>query len=208
MADQWYFAWGQNKFGPFTTVEMRELAASGRLQPVDTVWKEGVATGVLASRVKNLFPSHVTSLTPPPPLPSSPVEPEAQASSPEETLPIPEPLPSDADFLLADPPQDYSEAKDKSDAKGETPAPAFASAEKAHASPHAEEKRKGVVMGASGAIILSQDGRTVQFRKKCRKCGYEDTTRATLPIRNGTSRTIFFCPKCKKPSDVEIRGKI
>jgi ribosomal protein S27AE len=63
-------------------------------------------------------------------------------------------------------------------------------------------------MGAAGAIVLGHDGRVVQFRKKCRNCGHVDTTRSTLPIRNGISRTNFFCPKCKKSSDVEIRGRM
>ncbi len=84
MADQWYFAWGQHKFGPFTTLEMKELAASGRLQPADTVWKEGVATGVLASRVKNLFPNRNPPSTPVPLPPETAVKPEAPVPAPDE----------------------------------------------------------------------------------------------------------------------------
>jgi hypothetical protein len=206
MADQWYFAWGQHKFGPFTTLEMKELAASGRLQPADTVWKEGVETGVLASRVKNLFPNRNPPSTPVPLPPENAAQPEAPLPAPDETLPIPEPRLSDADLMLA-PPQESPAEEQDSEINAEAPTP---NSEKKASGPHRpqEKERKGVVMGATGAIIISQDGRTVQFRKKCRKCGHEDNTRSTLPIRNGTSRAIFFCPKCKKPSNVEIRGKL
>src|SRR5688500_5415354 len=55
MADHWYFAWGGEKFGPFTPTQLQELTALGKIQPTDTVWKEGVTQGVLASHVKNLF---------------------------------------------------------------------------------------------------------------------------------------------------------
>ena len=35
MADQWYFAWDKQKFGPFSAVQLKELAGLGRLQPKD-----------------------------------------------------------------------------------------------------------------------------------------------------------------------------
>ncbi len=56
MADQWYYAKEGCKVGPFSGRELKELAACGVILPTDTVWKEGVATGVLARRVRNLFP--------------------------------------------------------------------------------------------------------------------------------------------------------
>ncbi len=55
MADRWYYGWDDQKLGPFSARELRELADNGKIQPMDTVWKEGVATGVLAHEVKNLF---------------------------------------------------------------------------------------------------------------------------------------------------------
>ena len=206
MADQWYFAWGQHKFGPFTEVELKELAASGRLQPADTVWIEGVATGVLASRVKNLFPNRNPPSTPVPLPPETADEPEAPAAAPDETLPIPESRPSDADMMLA-PAHENANQEQNSDINAGAPS---ANSEKTATGPHRpqEKERKGVVISATGAVVVGQDGRTVQFRKKCRKCGHEDNARSTLPIRNGTSRAIYFCPKCRKPSDVEIRGKL
>ncbi len=57
MADLWYYAKDGCKVGPFSGRELKELATCGVILPTDTVWKEGVATGVLARKVRNLFPS-------------------------------------------------------------------------------------------------------------------------------------------------------
>src|SRR5689334_7954791 len=55
MADQWYFAWDNQKFGPFSAAQLKELAALGRLQPKDLVWKNDIERGVAADKVKHLF---------------------------------------------------------------------------------------------------------------------------------------------------------
>jgi GYF domain 2 len=57
MAEQWYFGWDDKRFGPFSAAQLKELAALGKLQPRDTVWKEGIEKGMLADKVKNLFPA-------------------------------------------------------------------------------------------------------------------------------------------------------
>ncbi len=56
MADLFYFARDQEQFGPFSAVQLKEFAASRRLQPTDTVWKEGMKKAVLAATVNYLFP--------------------------------------------------------------------------------------------------------------------------------------------------------
>jgi hypothetical protein len=56
MAEQWYFGRDNKRFGPFSAPQLKELAALGKLQPKDTVWKEGIEKGMLAEKVKNLFP--------------------------------------------------------------------------------------------------------------------------------------------------------
>jgi predicted RNA-binding Zn-ribbon protein involved in translation (DUF1610 family) len=61
-------------------------------------------------------------------------------------------------------------------------------------------------MAVSGAIIVTQDGVTAYFRKKCPKCGHEDTGRSRTPIRNGTTRVSFFCPKCRRVQQAVIQG--
>jgi GYF domain 2 len=55
MGSGWYYAHDETKIGPFSGDQLKDLAASGELLPLDTVWKGGVEQGVQASRVKNLF---------------------------------------------------------------------------------------------------------------------------------------------------------
>src|SRR5262249_34612094 len=60
-----YVGRGAGRFGPFSAAQLRQLAAAGRLRATDTVWKEGMKKGVLAARVKNLFPAPATEAPPP-----------------------------------------------------------------------------------------------------------------------------------------------
>jgi hypothetical protein len=58
-----------------------------------------------------------------------------------------------------------------------------------------------------GAVLLGQDGRTVEYRKKCTACAYEEWgARSTMPIRGGLTTVEFFCPRCRKVRRAEIRG--
>lgn len=67
-------------------------------------------------------------------------------------------------------------------------------------------KRKARVTEVRGAIITSQDGEVVQYRKKCSRCAREDSSRSSMRIQNGVRRDSFFCPKCRKVSEVLIHG--
>jgi hypothetical protein len=60
MSDQWYYGVGGTRQGPFSGRELRALAEEGRIQPADTIWKEGVPEGVPAYQVKHLFGDEVT----------------------------------------------------------------------------------------------------------------------------------------------------
>jgi hypothetical protein len=73
-------------------------------------------------------------------------------------------------------------------------------------SPQQKPPRKATAVGVSGVQIIGQDGINVQFKKKCTVCGSEDRSRTSLPIRSGSIRVSFLCPKCKKLRDGEIRG--
>src|SRR5438132_913364 len=126
MTVQWYYGTGGSRHGPFSAQQLQALAAAGTIQPTDTVWKEGVAQGVPAHRVKQ---------------------------------------------------------------PGSQPPP-----------------KKGRAMAVRGAVIVSQDGTMVFYRKKCTQCGHEETGRNRLPIRNGVMRAGYFCPKCRKLRPVEIQG--
>ncbi len=97
-----------DKQGPFSAHELKALASAGKIVLTDTIWKEGVELGGLASRVKHLFVvpeqvapiviqvlAEITAAEPPaalaekiidPPTPVAPVEaPEAAAPRPVPT---------------------------------------------------------------------------------------------------------------------------
>ncbi len=57
MANEWYFGWDNQRFGPFSEEQLMELAAHRRVLPADTIWKEGIEKGILAEKVRNLFRS-------------------------------------------------------------------------------------------------------------------------------------------------------
>jgi hypothetical protein len=66
--------------------------------------------------------------------------------------------------------------------------------------------KSGRATAGKGALILSQDGKTVKFKGKCTTCGREETSYKSIPIPRGTTRAGFFCTKCRKRRDVEIHG--
>ncbi len=59
MADQWYVGRDGQKSGPYSPDQMRQMAASGQLQPADVVWKKGMADWVPATQVPGLLPPAV-----------------------------------------------------------------------------------------------------------------------------------------------------
>ncbi len=68
MADQWFIVRDDKKYGPYKLVQMKQLAASGKLLPIDKVLQEGMSQWVPASQIEAIFPP--TGITPaPPPLP-------------------------------------------------------------------------------------------------------------------------------------------
>jgi hypothetical protein len=75
MADQWYVAREKQKFGPYSTEQLKQFAAQGQVVPTDMLLKEGEGKWVAASTVDGLFAPQVV----PPPLPA--VSPEAEKGS-------------------------------------------------------------------------------------------------------------------------------
>lgn len=67
MADQWHVTRNQQRLGPFTSAQLRQMAADGSLLPTDLVLKAGSQKWVAASNVKGLFAREVRSAPPPPP---------------------------------------------------------------------------------------------------------------------------------------------
>jgi GYF domain 2 len=185
MTDEWYYAHDQNKIGPFSGRQMKDLATSGEILPTDTIWKAGVEKGVLACKVKNLFslPQVILKL----PLEKAAALPQLPARTPAEVTPPDTIVPV---VVLADSagtPLGKSVAM--SNQPTVTPKPA----------------RKGRATAMKGADIVSQDGVNARYRKKCTECGQKDSACHTITITNKTTTVGYFCPKCRKNREVIIR---
>jgi GYF domain 2 len=55
MVDRWYYAHDEARLGPYSSEQLKELAAAGKILTTDTVWQEGVEKGALAAKVRYLF---------------------------------------------------------------------------------------------------------------------------------------------------------
>ncbi len=71
MNDQWYYAKNGVQAGPLSESELKQMASSGQLAPVDMVWKTGMANWVQARSVQDLN------------LPSCPAPLPASSSAPD-----------------------------------------------------------------------------------------------------------------------------
>ena len=210
MAGQYFYARGDQQYGPFSGTRLKELATDGRLKPTDTVWKDDMKTGVQAGTVPKLFPA-------------APAEP-----SPDDTAVAPAKVPSPvlAEPALASPDPRETSAGPVQTIKALEPALELVPIPEdpeppVSPDPDAPEKtipvqapptavrtpeRKRRADAIRGATIISQDGTTVHYKKKCSKCGHEANSKNSMPIRIGSTTASFFCPKCKKLRDVVIRG--
>jgi GYF domain 2 len=144
----WYYAHGDDKLGPFSGDQLKELAAAGTILPTDTVWRDGTATGVSANRVVNLF------------APSAP-----------------------AIVVVAEPPPLVTTKP-------------------------TERPKRGSASALKGAEITGQDGVDARFRMICTTCGTKDASCRTIKISNKTTKSNYFCPKCRKRREVVIQCRI
>jgi hypothetical protein len=174
MSENWYIARGEQQLGPYTVFELKELGMAGQVHATDEVWKEGMPNRVPATKVKGLLPVNDT--------PVSTADESAPAALAEEK----------PEQSAAEPPAPM------------TPEQLAEERRKAAAARAATETRKRRVTASKGAIVTSQDGKEVRFRKKCITCGTEDRGKSMLPLRPGTTRTSFFCPNCRRLKPVEI----
>jgi GYF domain 2 len=85
------------------------------------------------------------------------------------------------------------------------PAPAAEQVFEKPARPQEKDRPKRVV-SIKGGVLCSQDGKHVQFRKKCTVCEYEEQGRTTQVIRAGSMKVAFFCRKCRKGRMTEMHG--
>ena len=193
MADQWFYGHDDIRLGPFSSRELRDLATAGKIRPTDNVWKAGVEKSVVAEKVKNLFPSPPDGAVPHEV--EAPSTPSEEPAAPPEEPPPPAPAPSSA----IDPVE-----------LGGNELPPLGHVGKIPMAPGAQPAptRKARAMAGRGAVIVSQDGHAVQFRKKCISCGFVDASKNRMIIRNGTTRFSYYCPKCRRLHPVEIMGHL
>jgi hypothetical protein len=197
MVDRLYVARGDRTFGPFSSAQLRGLAATGRLQLTDLLWREGTEKRVLASTVQNLFPAPQARE----PLPDAGAGADEPPAPPPSVVSVPGPAPAvEPDGSLPEPPDTLVPLGPSG------PAPDAPKAKPPR--PPLEPPKKRRAVGLKGAILLAQDGVSVQYRKKCWQCGFEDGCRSSMRIGQGVVRAHFYCPKCRKNRDVQIQGTL
>jgi hypothetical protein len=55
MPAQWFYSLSGQMLGPYTALEMKQLAASGQILPTSRVQRKGRPKAVIAQNVKGLF---------------------------------------------------------------------------------------------------------------------------------------------------------
>jgi hypothetical protein len=199
MIGAWFYGRGADISGPVSGRELAHLAASGKVIPSDTIWREGHEAGVLAGKVKNLFANPY--LGPPPSL--SPV-PEADAGLSQLTTIEPPGATAVESVAALAAPGPYEAGLPETQATG-APIPA----ESAPVPPVVQRPppaKAARAVAGKGTVIVGQDGKTVKYRMKCVTCGKEDSSWKSISIPRGLARSSFFCPKCRKRQEVEIHG--
>ena len=96
MADQWYYTQNDERQGPVTPEELKELANSGQLKPDDLIWKKGMKDWIEAAKLSGLIPSELADA--PPPLPKSV---PAVHVAPSPVVAVPQQAADPLDFLSA-----------------------------------------------------------------------------------------------------------
>ena len=183
MADSWYYARDDQRNGPYTGRQLRDLADAGSILVTDTVWKTGVELGVLATKVKHLF--RVTDVKP------TEVGSIPLTESTREILPV-DSIPSDPPLVpVVDPEQPVASV----------PAP-----DPPRTPIHEPPVRQRSATAGRGTIIMGQDGTQVKFKKQCTTCNTIDSSWTTMKITPGPMKAGFFCPKCRRRREVELRG--
>lgn len=94
----WWYASGEQKFGPYSEAQLRDLAQAGHVKGNDLVWHRGLADWTPANTIEGLLPAtpvtpvapdampaepgaHTASLNPPPDWPESPLPSSAESAS-------------------------------------------------------------------------------------------------------------------------------
>jgi hypothetical protein len=71
-----------------------------------------------------------------------------------------------------------------------------------------DRPKRGSASALKGAEITGQDGVDARFRMICTTCGTKDKSCRTIKISNKTTKSNYFCPKCRKRREVVIQCRI
>ena len=80
--------------------------------------------------------------------------------------------------------------------------------ERSETKPRPKPNVRAVATAVKGADIVGQDGVEARYRMKCTECGHKDSSCRTIKIVPKTTKSGFFCPKCKKRREVIILGRV
>jgi hypothetical protein len=89
MAAEWHYGESEPSEGPVSMEELKQLVASGQVQPTWMVWRQGMPEWLPAGEVEDLFPKQTTAGEPTgteEPLPVPPEEPAGVAPAPSGRL--------------------------------------------------------------------------------------------------------------------------
>ena len=89
---EWHYSRGSEQHGPVSSIQLKQMAASGELLPTDLIWKDGMPGWIAAGKIRGLFDASAAaqpaaSLAAPPPESaplSAPGQPIDQTTSPIE----------------------------------------------------------------------------------------------------------------------------
>jgi len=89
MASEWHYGQGEEQRGPVPLEELKQLVASGKVQPTDMVWNADMPDWLPAKDVEELFPKQGSANQPAAEASSSvsPVPPSDAGSAPRRRLP-------------------------------------------------------------------------------------------------------------------------
>jgi hypothetical protein len=200
MANEWFYARGTKRMGPFSPRQFKDLADAGTIVPSDTVWKDDLKVGVLASRVRNLF---VRTTVPVLPVIEDVPLPAEDAASTPVVIPI-EKAPAEA-TPAAVVSSDKPPSLDVPESISLVPLEPAAEPKAPKKKPPEQHVKKGRATAVKGADIVSQDGVYARYRKKCTKCDHKDSACHSVLITNKMFKTNYFCPKCRKGREVAIQ---
>jgi len=98
---EWFIAQNNEKFGPFTTAQLKELARTGKVLPTDMLWREEFPGWVKATEAKGLFDQPAAQ----PPVQQPPVQQPASAVPPQQQFQQPPDVPPQYQQQTDVPPQ-------------------------------------------------------------------------------------------------------